>query len=284
MSYRSQRSSRRGRGRGRGKVHHEKRKRKGRKHRYSGKYLLEASEAPSFQEVAEKTLDRLRSLGIQTFAFSPFSQYFEDWLRSLKSIIAEFESNPNVEVDEKFTEERSQLITSIELRLSERQREETVLENATRKLAKQRNLLVQIDWERSYANQKLVSKRKSEIKRLTRRTRELKEDLEEINQTKVRMFSPLARRSKSRKKAELARKLDVAKGELESIEKEIGFEREKLLVKYKEKKQAVIKEIRSLEEKSGSLETDGSKEDRRVACEELMKAVKALLKREKKLQ
>ena len=52
----------------------------------------------------------------------------------------------------------------------------------------------------------------------------------------------------------------------------------------KEKKQAVIKEMQRLEEKAGSFETDGSKEDRRVACEELMKAVKALLKREKKLQ
>ncbi len=284
MSYRSQSSARRGRGRGRGKVHHEKRKRKERKHRYCGKHLLEASEAPSFQEVAEKTLGRLSNLGDQTFAFSPFNQYFEDWLRSLRSVIAEFESNPNVEVDEEFIEARSQLIASIELRLSEIKREEKVLENATRKLAKQRNLLVQINREHSYANEKLAWKRISEIKRLTRRIRELEEDLGEINQTKVRMFSPLARRSKSRKKSELTRKLDVAKGELELIKKEIESKQEQLLVKYREKKQAVIKEMRGLEEKVGSFETDGSKEDRRVACEELMKAVKALLEREKKLQ
>jgi hypothetical protein len=279
MSYRPQRSSRRSSRRGRSKVHSEKGKRKRQKHHSGGKYLLQSSEAPSFEEVVEKTLGRLSSLGGQTFAFSPFSQYFDDWLLSLKSVLSEFESNPAVELDEEFVKARSQLIATIELKLSERQREEDVLENAARMLAKKRNLLVQTDTEYSYRTQNLASERKSEIKRLTRRVRDFEEDLEETNQTQVSIFSPLARRSKSRKKAELTRKLDAAKGELESIVKELETEQEKLRVAYEEKKQALLEEVQSLEEKVRGSEADGSVEDRRVTCEELVKVVQALLQR-----
>lgn len=282
MGYQSSSGTRRSSGRGRGKVHSEKGKRKGHKHRSGGKYLLSASEAPSFEEVVEKTLGSLNHLGSQIFAFSPFSQYFDDWLVSLKSVISEFESNPAVEIDEEFVKTRSQLVAAIELNLSERQRDEAVLENTTRKLAKQRSLLVQTDTEYSYGTQNLVSERKSETKHLNHTIRDLEEELEEIDQTQISVFSPLARRSKSRKKAELIRKLDAAKSELESIMKELETEKEKLRLVYEKKKQAVIEEVKRLEKKIGGSEADVSLEDRRVACEEMAKTVQALLQRKKR--
>ena len=279
MSYRSQRSSRRNSGRGRGKVQHEKSKRKARKHRSRNQRLLEASETLCLEEIANKTLERLSNLGIQTFAFSPFSQYFRDWLLSLKNVISEFESNPNVRIDEEFIEKRSQLVSDIELKLSKRQREEDVLENATRMLTKQRSLLVQTDTEFSYALQELVSERKSEIKRLNRKIRILKKDLRVANQVKVSIFNPIAKRSKSHRKTELNRKLDSAKSELELIEKEIEAKQEKLSAAYEEKKKTLIEKVRCLKEKIGTSETDNSIEDRRVVCEGLRKTVKALLQR-----
>ncbi len=282
MGYQSSSGTRRSSGRGRGKVHSEKGKRKGHKHRSGGKYLLSASEAPSFEEVVAKTLGNLNHLGSQIFAFSPFSQYFDDWLVSLRHVISEFESNPAVEMDEEFIKMRSQLVTAIELKLSERQRDEAVLENTMRKLAKQRNLLVQTDTEYSYGTRKLVSERKSETKHLNHTIRDLEEELEEIDQTQISVFSPLARRSKSRKKAELIRKLDVAKSEIESIMKELETEKEKLRLVYEKKKQAVIEEVKRLEKKIGGSEADVSLEDRRVACEEMAKTVQALLQRKKR--
>ncbi|TRO50201.1 hypothetical protein E2P63_06775 [Candidatus Bathyarchaeota archaeon] len=282
MGYQSSSGTRRSSGRGRGKVHSEKGKRKGHKHRSGGKYLLSASEALSFEEVVAKTLGNLNHLGSQIFAFSPFSQYFDDWLVSLKHVISEFESNPAVEMDEEFIKMRSQLVTAIELKLSERQRDEAVLENTMRKLAKQRNLLVQTDTEYSYGTRKLVSERKSETKHLNHTIRDLEEELEEIDQTQISVFSPLARRSKSRKKAELIRKLDAAKSELESIMKELETEKEKLRLAYEEKKQALIEEVKRLEKKIGGSEADVSLEDRRVACEEMAKTVQALLQRKKR--
>ncbi|MBN1357600.1 hypothetical protein JW988_02420 [Candidatus Bathyarchaeota archaeon] len=241
--------------------------------------MMETSEAPDFEEVVEKTLSRLGNLGDQIFACSPFSQYYDDWLLSLKSVLSEFESNPAVPVDEEFVKACSQVLGDVELKLSERRSEEDVIEETTRKLAEHKTLLVQADTEYSYGTQELASERKSDIKRLNRAIRDFEEELEEVNQTQISVFSPLARRSKSRKKAELTRKLDAAKGELESIIKELEAEQEKLRVAYEEKKQALIEEVHSLETKVRGSEADGSVEDRRVTCEKLVKAVQALMQR-----
>ena len=241
--------------------------------------MLEESEAPAFDEVVEKTLGRLQSLGGQTFAFSPFSQYYDDWLLSLKSVLSEFESNPVVNVDGEFVKERSQVIADVELKLAARRQEETILEEAARRLADQNTLLVQTDTEYTYENQKLASQRNSEIKSLTREVHELEEELEEVSRMKASIFSPFARRDRSQKMAEVTRKLDAAKSELESAVKAFEREQEKLHEEYEEKKQAVTAQMRSLEKKIEGAETDDSVEDRQFACEELVNAVKALLKR-----
>ena len=284
MSYRPQTSSRRNRGRGRRKLHHEKAKRKGQKHHPSGKYLLEESEEPTFEEEVEKTLGRLRSLGDQVFAFSPFSQYFDDWLLSLKSVLSEFESSPAVTVDEEFVKERSQVLADVEQKLAESQREEAVLSEVTRRLTDKNHLLVQIDRDYASATRKLASKRNSDIRRLTRRVHDFEEELEEVDQMKASIFSPFARRAKSNRTTEVTRKLDAAKSELESVVKDFEVEQEKLHDEYEKKKQEVIEQVRNLEKKVEGLETDGSVEDRRFACEEFVKAVNALLQRNKSLK
>jgi hypothetical protein len=265
-------------------VHHEKAKHKGQKHRSSGKYLLEESASPTCEEFLEKTLGRLQSLGCQTFAFSPFSQYFDDWMLSLKSVLSEFELNPAVNVDEEFVKERSQVVADVELKLAERRREEVVLEEVARRLANQNNLLVQIDTEYAHATQKLASERKSDIKRLTRRVHDFEEELEETSRMKVSIFSPFARRAKSHETAEVTRKLDAVKSELESAVKAFKVEQEKLHDEYEKRKQSVTEQVRSLEKNIEGLDTDGSLEDRQFACEELVNAVKALLQRKTPLQ
>jgi hypothetical protein len=240
---------------------------------------MEESEAPTFQEAMEKTLGRLHSLGGQIFALSPFSQYHDDWLLSLKSVLSEFESNPTVTVDEKFVKERSQVMADVELKLAERRREEAVLVEATRRLANQNHLLVQIDRNYATANRKLASKRNREIKRLTRKVHDFGEELDEASQMKASIFSPFARRAKSNRTAEVTRKLDVARSELESVVKAFKVDQEKLHDEYEKKKQAVIKQVRSLEKEIEGLETDGSVEDRRLACNALVNSLNTLLQR-----
>jgi hypothetical protein len=280
MSYRPQTSSRRSTGRGRRKLHHEKSKGKGQKHRSGGKYLLEENEPPTAEEVVNKVLGRLHSLGSQTFAFSPFSQYFDDWLLSLKSVLSEFELNSAVKVDEAFVKERSKVISDVEGKLGEKRRAEAVLLETTQKLADQNHLLVQIDAEYAAATREMGSKRNGEIKHLTRKVHDFEEELEETNQMKTSIFSPFARRAKSQRVEEVTKKLDAAKSKLESVVKAFEVDQEKLHDEYEERKQAVIEQVRKLEKEIEGLETDRSVEDRRVACEALVNAVEALIKRE----
>jgi hypothetical protein len=226
-----------------------------------------------------KTLVRLRSLGDQIFAFSPFSQYFDDWLLSLKSVLSEFESDAAANVDEEFVKERSKAIADIELKLDERRREEAVLVEATRRLADQNHLLVKIDREYATATRKLASKRNGELKRLTRRVRDFEEELDETSQMKTGI-NPFAKRAKSNRMADVTRKLDAAKSEVESVVKTFEVDQEKLHDGYEERKQAVIEQVGKLEKEIEGLETDRSVEDRRLACEALVNVVEALLKRE----
>jgi hypothetical protein len=278
MSYRPQRSSRRSTGRGRGKTHHKKAKVRGQKHRSRGKYLLEETKALTFKEEAKKTLSRLHSLGDQVFAFSPFSQYFDDWLLSLKSVLSEFESNPAVNVDEQFVKDHSKVIAKVELRLAERRREEVVFVEATRRLADQNHLLVKIDRDYAAAARELASKRNGEIKPLTRRVHDLEEELDETSHMKTGI-NPFTRRAKSQKTAEVNQKMDATKRELESIVKAFEVEEEKLHDEYEKRKQKSIEHVRSLEKKVEGLDTDFSVDDRQVACQALVTAVAELLQR-----
>ena len=279
MSYKSQRSSRRNSKRGRRKIHQQKAKRKGPKHRSSAKYLLEASEAPTFQKVVEKTLSRLSNLGNQTFAVPPFSPYYNDWLFSLRNVLSEFESNKVINVDEEFANQCSQIMNNVELKLVERRHDEAALEKSTRRLVKQNNILLQTNAEYANTIQKLKSKRNRDVRRLTRIINAFEEELEETSRMKANILSPFARRAKSHKKAEVTRKLNAAKSELGLITKAFKVKQEKIRDEYEKKKQTIIEQVQNLEKKVEGLETDNSVEDRRSACKKLVKAVKALLQR-----
>jgi hypothetical protein len=265
-------------------VHRERAKRKEQRRRSGGKYLLEEREAPTFEGEVAKTISRLQSLGSQTFAFSPFSQYYDDWLLSLKSLLSEFETSPAVNADKEFVWLCSQIIADVESKLAKHKEEEAELEKVTRKLSEQNHLLVQIDTEYAHATHNLSSRRDGEIKRLTRQVHDYEEELEQANTMKVSILSPLARRAKSQKIADVTRKLAVAKAELESVMKKFEVEQEKLHDEYQKNKQSVIEQVRSLEKKIEKLDIDGSVEDRRVACDALVNVVKTLLQRKTRSQ
>jgi hypothetical protein len=279
MSYRPQRNIRHGIGRGTPKAQHEKSKSKGRKHRFADRYIVEDNQSPTVEKVVEKTLRRLQSLGSQTFAFSPFSQYFDDWAVSLKNVLSEFESNPVINVDESFTRERSRIISSVEIKLDERRREEAILGEVIRKLAEKNQHQTQIDMEYASATGRLASIKMSENQRLTRVANELEKELEQTNQIKASILSPFSRKAKAKKMAEIASRLDSAKEELELLEKNFRIDQKKLTDEYEKEKKAIIAEKQSLEKQSEDFEIDSSTNDRQVACETLILSVKALIQR-----
>jgi vacuolar-type H+-ATPase subunit I/STV1 len=282
MGYRPQiRSSQSGRGHQ--KAQRKKAKGKAPKHQVGGKYTPAETQAIPAREVAEKTLRRLGGLGNQKFALSPFSDYFDDWLVNLKEVMSEFESNQAINVDDDFVKEQTRTLTNIAHELDARRSEEAALREATKSLADNNHLLVEMDAEYAKATRELASRRNSEIQLLTRKVHDLEEELDRVGHMKTSIFSPFSKKAKAQREAEATRKLDSAKSELESVVHSFTVEQEKLHDEYEKRKQEIIEKVRSLEKEVEKLETDGSLEVRRAACEALANAVNAFLQRQNSL-
>ncbi len=281
MSYRPQRNASRGTSRGREKSRHDKAKRKEHKHRSGGKYLLEETPSTQPETFVEKTIGRLQRLGSQTFAFSPYSQYYEDWLVNLKGVLSEFESNPLVKTDNILTDERDRIVTGIECKLAERRKDESAHEEAVKKLNEKNHSLVDMDAEYAAATRKLSSEKNTQISDLTRKLHELEEEHEKAKRTKTSPFNPFSKRAKTQKVQEMTKKIEAAKRDLETSVHTFEVEQEKLHDEYEKKKEIIINEVRELEKEADTLERDNSIEDRKVASEALVSAIQDLIRRSK---
>jgi cytochrome c556 len=279
MGYRSQGSPRRSAGQRFQKSQHEKAKTKAHKHQVRGRALGEEPQIATSEEIAEKTLNRLKRLGEQKFAVSPFSEYFDDWLINLKEVLSEFESSPAVSVDEAFVNERGRLIAKVERELAELKQDEAALDVAAKELADNNHLLVQIDTEYAAKTREIGPRRNAEIQGLTLNVQSFEGELERVKAMKTSFFS-FTKRAKAQKESEALRKLESAKTELESALQSFKVEQEKLHDDYEKKKQAVIEQVQRLEKEVEKLENDSSLTVRSSASEALADAVNALLERQ----
>jgi len=279
MGYRSQGSPRRSAGQRFQKSQHEKAKTKAHKHQVRGRALGEEPQIATSEEIAEKTLNRLKRLGEQKFAVSPFSEYFDDWLINLKEVLSEFESSPAVSVDEAFVNERGRLIAKVERELAELKEGEAALGVAAKELADNNHLLVQIDAEYAVKTREIGPRRNAEIQGLTLNVQSFEGELERVKAMKTSFFS-FTKRAKAQKESEALRKVESAKTELESVLQSFKVEQEKLHDDYEKKIQAVIEQVQRLEKEVEKLENDSSLTVRSSASEALADAVNALLERQ----
>jgi hypothetical protein len=279
MGYRSQPSSPRNVGRGRQRARHEKKKTRGKKHHSSGKYLLEEEHVATSEEIVEKTLSRMHSLGNQTFAVFPFSEYFDDWLMSLKEVLADFESSPSVSVDEQFVKERVQILADVEHELGERRRREFSLEKAIKNLSDNKRLLERTEADYAESVRGIERRKNSEIKRLNGDIAVFRGELDDLAKVKAGLFRAISKKAKAQKEAEVIQRLNAAQKELELTVQNSAAEHESLRNEYKKRKSFVIEQIGRLQKEVEGADIDGSLEARRVACEALVNAVNALLKR-----
>jgi hypothetical protein len=278
MGYRPQvKSSKKGSDRQRS--HREKKKTRGKKHSSSGKYLLDENQAPTSEEVTEKTLNRLHSLGNQTFAVFPFAAYFNDWLVSLKDVIVTFESAPNVSTDEQFVKERAQILADVERQLEERRRKEVSLGEAITSLSENKNLLERIEKEYAAGAREIEERKNREIKRLNRDIDVFRGELGDLAKVKAGLFRAMSKKAKAQKEAEITQRLNDAQSALESAVPNSVTEQERLRNDYEKRKQLATAQIEKLQKEVTDADIDGSLADRQAACSALAKAVNALLKR-----
>jgi len=279
MGYQPRMKSPRASGRGNGTPRHEKAKARGRKHRSISRSIWEENHVASTEEVVDRTLKRLRTLGSQRFASSPYSEHFSRWLANLMDVLSEFESSPTISADDQFVKERSQILSNVELELEERRRKEASLEESIRSLSDSKILLERIEDEYATRAREIEGRKNSEIKRLRNNIDSLRGELDDIARMKTGLFRAISKKAKAQKETETTQKLNTAQRELALAMQNFTVVQERLRDEYEKKKQPVIEQIRDHQKEIENIETDGSLEDRRLACEALVNTVNALLQR-----
>lgn len=276
MSFKSQSPTRRSRQYS--KTAHEK-KSKEKKKRSGPKYLMEDITEVTPQEVAEKALNGISKLGTQIFALSPFSQYFDDWLVSLRQVVLEFESNPVMKVDEQFQKERMQAFLDIEAALAESRLQESNLTAEAKALAENNHLIVEADQEYAEKTRENSNKRNAEVQRLSNKIRQLEDDLSVQQEIKIGFFKFNEKKRAQQKLNQLTNDLSASRNELEVTLASFTAEQEKLHDTYQKRKQELSENSDRLHKELEKLETDTSIEARQTVCNTLANAVKTLLQR-----
>jgi len=259
--------------------HEKKAKATGQKRRSGGSYMFEEKHAPTLEETVDKNLNRLHSLGSQKFGISPFSQHFNRWLWSLRDILSELDSNPNISVDDQFEKERSQILANVEIKLEERRRNEASQEETIKSLSDMKPLLEQIEEEYATRIKEIEKQKNSEFNRLSRSIDDIREELDRISRMKTGIFRGILKNAREQKESEATQRLNSAERELTLATQNFTSEQERIRNEYETKKQPVIDRIDNQQTEIKSQEIDGSLEDRRGACEALINAVNALLQR-----
>jgi hypothetical protein len=241
--------------------------------------MLEENHVAAAEEVVEKTLKRLRTLGSQRFASSPYSGHFDRWLMNLTDVLSEFESSPNINVDDQFVKECSQIISNVGLELEERRRKEASLEDSIKSLSNSKDLLRRINGEYAARVREIEGRKNSEIKRLYSNIDNLRGELDDTVRMKTGLFRGISKKAREQKETDITQGLTTGQRKLELAMLNFTVVQERLREEYERKRQPVIEQIRNRQKKIENLETDGSLEDRWFACEALVDAVNALLQR-----
>jgi hypothetical protein len=277
MSFRPQTGARRNAARQFSKSAHEK-KTKEKKHRGADKYFEEQPEV-SQKEVIEKTLNNLNRLGNQVFALSPYSQYYDDWLVTLRQTVSEFESSPAITGDEQFTKERAQIFLDVEATLAEIRLQESTISAEEKELADNNHLLVETDKEYAEKTRELNNRRNSEIQQLTNKISDLENDINTQEQIKISFFKPMARSKAREKLSQTQHDLNSAKNELEVTLQTYNVEQEKLHDNYEKKKEEITDRVEQLQKELEKLEIDSSVGARQAACTALSNSITVLQSR-----
>lgn len=250
-----------------------------RKRQSSGNYLFEEKHIPTSEEVADRTLNRLRNLGDQRFALPPFSQHFNRWLMNLRNVLSECESTPTITVDDQFLKEKTQILVNIELDFEERRRKEASLKEIIGSLSEARTILKQIEGEYVTRAQEVNGRQESEIGHLSSEITAFKEELGLLAQRKTRILDFISKKARAQKETETTQKLNSAQKKLTVAIQHFKADQEKLQDEYERRKQPITEQIRTQQKEIEAQEIDESLETRCAACEALINALKTLLKR-----
>jgi hypothetical protein len=261
------------------KTLHEKSKNRKHTRKLTGGTIQEEKHFATEKEITEVTLKRLHVLGSQKFGSSPFNEHFDRWLIDVAIVLGEFESHPNIGVDDQYVRDRSQTLTVIKQQLEKRSKKESSLDQEITNLTYYKNRLKQINTEYAKIMAVIKKRKKLEIKRLNRSIEQLKKEQDRVIRLKTGFFRGISRKGKEQKEIDIGQKLNVKQRELELIVLAFSVEQKKLREKYEVSREPVVERIKKFQKIYKNLETDGSLEERWFACEELVDSINSFLQR-----
>jgi len=239
-------------------------------------------ETQSRKEVVARTLAGLETLGSQTFAMAPFSQHFDRWLKSLGSVLDDFEASRIVEVDDKFREERTGLFSAVEAALKAEQAKEASREATIMGLHGSKDLLFHAEQKHGEKLREHAARRDAKLKELIGGVEALRAELDEVLESKAGFLEGLTN-SKSKREQDARSRLAATEKELDAAKVSFAEELASTQREYEHERSVILEKVTSERKEVDRLvaesEVDGSVEVRRIACEELAEAVNTLVKR-----
>ena len=257
----------------------EKRKHRKQFRKNFSRPILEEKQTAYEREVSEVTLKRLHTLGIQKFGSSPFSEHFDRWLANVDAVLCEFNSNPNIGLDEQFITECSQALSSIKQKLENLSRKEALFDQELNELSDSRSRLKQITKEYANLTGSIKGQRNREIKRLYGTINRLKKEQDEVIRMKTGFFRGVSKKGREQKEIALIQELKDKQTELELVMLDFCAKQKELRAEYDKKREPVVEEIKKFRRLLQVLEIDSSLEERWFTCEALIDAVNSFLQR-----
>jgi hypothetical protein len=230
--------------------------------------------------IVEKTLANIDRLGKQTFALSPFSQYYDDWLLNLRQAVAEFGTCSNVRVDEAFNEKCEQVLSDIHAALSDICTQESVLGKAETELLKVKQYLEELEADYTKQKRELSSKQNTDIEQLTVQIKTFENDIENQGKVKLGFFQFSAKKIATKKLEQTKQSLKEAKTQLETASQNFATEQNKLQDDYEAKKQELTTKSDTLRKETETLEIDTSKELRKETCTGITNIINEQIKKQ----
>ena len=157
---------------------------------------------------------------------------------NVTAVLGEFESHPNINVDDEFVRERSQTLSAITLQLENLSRKEATLDQELKNQSDWRNRLKQINKEYATLAGTIRGQRNREIRRLNGIINRLKKDQDSVIRMKTGFFHGISKKDREQKEMTIAQELNNRQTELELVMLDFNAKQKELQAEYRQKKRA----------------------------------------------
>jgi myosin heavy subunit len=239
----------------------------------------EEKTAPTEQEVFEATIKRLHTLGSQKFGSSPFSEHFDRWIHTVEAVLCEFESRPEVSVDEQFVKEKNEALAAVKLQLENRHKRETHLEQQVNNLSDAKSRLQQLNNEYLTKATALKGQKNTAIKHLNKEIATLKKEQDRVINLKTGFFRGLSKKEREQKELEAVEKLNDKQQELELLVLSFRDREKQIREEFERKREPILDDVKVFKKRVKQLDEDGSLEERWFTCEALIDVVNNFFQR-----